>query len=70
MPKEKRCWYCKLHGQNILDEFGCCKRCETNLKKYPRWKRVPWLNTEQIAQEVLGFRQRFVIPKDDEQENW
>ena len=70
MTKEKRCWYCKLHGQDILDEFGCCKRCGTNLKKWPRWKKNSGLNTEQIAQEVLGLRQRFVVPKDDEQENW
>jgi len=68
--KYARCWYCKLNGYDILDKFGCCKRCGTNLKKYPYWKKKSELNTEQIAQEVLGIRQGFVLPKDNEQGNW
>jgi len=68
--KYTRCWFCKLNGNDILDKFGCCKRCGTNLKKYPRWKKKQQLNTEEIAKEVLGVRQGFIIPDDNEQGNW
>jgi len=65
--KYTRCWYCHINGYNILDEHGCCKRCGTNLKKYPKRDKLeyPDLTTEKIAQEVLGYREKFSIPTDD-----
>jgi len=64
--RDIRCWYCQLHGNDILDKFGCCKRCETNLIKYPhRGKLIyPGLNDEKLAQEVLGTREKCVIPSE------
>lgn len=70
--KDIRCWYCQLHGKNILDEFGCCKRCGTNLKKYPNRDShmYPELNTEKVSQEVLGTREKFNLPDDNDQGDW
>ena len=61
--KYVRCWYCHLHGYNMLDKFGCCKRCGTNLKKYPTREShlKPNLDDEKIAREVLGTREKFKI---------
>lgn len=61
------CWYCHLNGRNILDEFNCCKRCGTNLKKYPTRESHPYpdLDDEKIAQEVLGTREKCDIRDDN-----
>jgi len=64
------CWYCHLHDNknkssySILDKWGCCKRCGTNLKKWThRGKLIyPSLNDEKLAQEVLGTREKCDIP--------
>ncbi len=60
------CWYCHINGKNILDEHGCCKRCGTNLKKYPTLEshRYPELG-KKLDGEVLGHRDRFVIPDEN-----
>ncbi len=74
MPKQKQkqvtCWYCHLHGYNICDEWGCCKRCGTNLKKWSSRDKLiyPSLSDEKLAQEVLGTRERCDIPIDSETE--
>ena len=70
--KETRCWYCHLHGYNILDEFGCCKRCGTNLKRYPTRDKHPTLDLsdEKISREVLGTRWKFTIPDENDQDDW
>jgi len=34
------CWYCKMTGKNLLDKFGCCIGCETNLIRYPIFKET------------------------------
>lgn len=54
--RDLRCWYCKFHGVNILDKFGCCIRCGTNLKKYPTMKNLPYpkIDNDTIAKKVLG----------------
>jgi len=54
--KYLRCWYCKNNGTNMLDKFGCCNRCGTNLKKYPTMKTLPYpkIDDETIAKQVLG----------------
>lgn len=67
--KYVRCWYCSLNGYNILDASGSCKRCGTNLKKYPTREShiYPDLNTERITREVLGTREKFSIPYDSDQ---
>ena len=52
--KEITCWYCKIHGKNILDKHGCCKRCGTNLKKYPTRECHPYPKLDRIEREVLG----------------
>jgi hypothetical protein len=55
VQKRRQCWHCNLNGQDILDKFGCCKRCGTNLlnKKRPVY---PDLRDETICAEVLGQR--------------
>lgn len=70
--KDVRCWYCHLHGYNILDEFGCCKRCGTNLKKYPTRDShlKPNLDDDAIAGEVLGTRKSFTLADDNGQGDW
>ena len=70
--KYVRCWYCHLNGYTILDKHGCCKRCGTNLKKYPtREKHMkPDLSDEKIAREVLGTRTRFTIGDENDQGSW
>jgi len=62
--KKTTCWYCHLNGYAILDKWGCCKRCGTNLKKWShRGKLIyPSLNDEKLAREVLGTRERCDIP--------
>jgi len=69
MSKNLVCWYCRIHGYNILDEFDCCKRCGTNLKRWPIRKSHPYpdeikreFGDEKLSAEVLGTRQKFVIP--------
>jgi len=52
--KKITCWYCRLNGKNILDKYGCCKRCGTNLKKYPSRDKHLYPNLKNIDREVLG----------------
>lgn len=60
------CWNCRLHGPNILDEYGCCKRCGTNLKKYPTRDSHEYPDLgKKLEDEVLGQREKFNIPNDD-----
>jgi len=70
MSKQVTCWYCHLHGESICDEWGCCKRCGTNLKKWSSRDKLiyPSLSDERLAQEVLGTRERCDIPPDGEAE--
>jgi hypothetical protein len=70
--KYARCWNCHLNGFSILDNFGCCKRCGTNLKKYPtRDKHMkPDLSDERIAREVLGSRDKFTVRDENDQDDW
>lgn len=64
------CWYCHLHDNSkrssysILDKWGCCKRCGTNLKRWSRQGKLiyPSLNDGRLAQEVLGSRESCDIP--------
>lgn len=78
MPKQViTCWHCKLHGCNILDDFDCCKRCGTNLEKYPTHESHPYpeeirreFGDEKLAAKVLGTRQKFTVPPEfDEYRN-
>jgi rRNA maturation endonuclease Nob1 len=59
MEKAITCWYCKSNGKNILDEYGCCKRCGTNLKKWKKREdlKYPIKSQSQLENEVLGCRQ-------------
>jgi len=68
-----RCWYCKNNGIKILDKFGCCTRCGTNLKLYPTMKKLPYprIDNYTLSKEVLGQRKQFdlanrttIIPND------
>jgi len=70
--KDVRCWYCQLHGKNILDKYGCCKRCRTNLKKYPTRESLQYPDTsnEKIVREVLGTREKFIILDENDQDDW
>lgn len=56
MSKIITCWYCKLNGDDILDEYGCCKRCKTNLKKWKRRNDLPYPDMRNLEREVLGIR--------------
>lgn len=72
------CWYCHLHDDSkkssysILDKHGCCKRCGTNLKKYPTREshEYPDISNEKITREVLGTREKFAIFDENDQDNW
>lgn len=76
--KKQTCWYCKFRGNNILDEFGCCKRCGTNITRWKKRRSLPYpqglleskKGDKALDLEVLGHRERFVIPEDDEQGDW
>lgn len=70
--KYVRCWNCHLNGFDILDIFGCCKRCKTNITKYPsREKHLkPDLSDERVAREVLGSREKFTVNDDNSQDGW
>ena len=63
MSERITCWYCNISGPNILDESGCCKRCGTNLKKWPKRNKLgyPNINSDKLAREVLGTRERCTI---------
>ena len=67
MSKIITCWYCHMNGRNIIDKFNCCKRCGTNLKKYPTRESHPYpdLDDEKIAKEVLGTREKCDIRDDN-----
>lgn len=56
--KRMKCWYCGFEGVSILDKYGCCLRCKTNLKKYstPSSHPTPRMSSEAISTEVLGLR--------------
>lgn len=56
--KYRLCWYCQLHGKNILDKYGCCKRCGTNLKRWKSRSKLKYPNLSNIENEVLGIRQK------------
>jgi len=66
MKKVITCWNCHLNGRSILDEFGCCKRCGTNLQKYPTRDSHPYpdLDDKKLSQEVLGVREKCDITGD------
>lgn len=69
------CWYCNLiDGRGILDEYGCCRRCGTNLRRYPNRKDHPCPDLGQPHEyETLGHRERFMLPDEEaktEQEEW
>ena len=66
--KRMECWNCGLHGHSILDKYGCCLRCKTNLKKYPTESSHPYpnLSNETVSTEVLGLRTKI---KQEETEN-
>ena len=70
--KYVRCWHCHLNGFAILDVFGCCKRCGTNVTEYPtrEMHTKPDLSDERIAREVLGSREKFTVRNDDSQDDW
>jgi len=70
--KYLRCWYCHLNGYHILDKFECCKRCGTNLKKYPTRESHPKpdLDDAKIARKVLGTRTKFTILDENDQDGW
>ena len=76
--KNRTCWHCKLHGKNILDKYGCCKRCGTNLIKYPTYDSHPYpveilasaRGDSKLDAEVLGSRERFTVPEDSGQGDW
>ena len=76
MLKKLTCWYCHLNGYDVLNKLGCCKRCGTNLKKYPTRKSLPYpcsknrAADEQIDREVLGTREKFCIPDENDQDDW
>jgi len=74
------CWYCHLYlphsKKGILNEYGCCKRCGTNLKKYPTldshrpekcvaFGPVYVGNDEELEYEVLGIREKCNISNDE-----
>ncbi len=65
--KQTTCWYCHLHGVNILDKNGCCKRCKTNITKWSKRGELiyPGLNSEQLSQEVLGSREKFIAEPEE-----
>ena len=70
-----RCWYCRLHGNKdkVLDKYGCCKRCGTNLKRFPNRASHPYPDMSNLDAQVLGYRQKFTIPGDDieqDQRSW
>ncbi len=68
--KRITCWFCHINGRNILDKDGKCKRCGTNLKKYPIRDKHPYPNMKNLDREVLGHRDKFYIPDDSDQNNW
>lgn len=69
--KRITCWRCHLNGKNILDKYGCCKRCGTNLKKYPTLESHQYPDLEEKHEtETLGHRARFVITDSDGQGDW
>ena len=76
--KALACWNCRLIGNNILDEFGCCKRCGTNITKYPTKNSHAYprellgskAGDEALVVEVLGSREKFVIPEETDQNDW
>ena len=65
------CWYCGTTGINLLDEFGCCKKCKTNLVLYSTRDKHEYprelLSNEKLDEETLGHREKFVIPDDNDQ---
>jgi len=56
--KRMECWNCGHHGYSILDKYGCCLRCETNLTRYPTPSSHPRpnLSNEAVSTEALGLR--------------
>lgn len=70
--KITRCWHCRYnHPEGVLDEHGCCRRCGTNLRKYPTKAshRYPDLGRG-LEVEVLCYREHFAIPSCDDQGDW
>lgn len=65
MNKRITCWYCKNNGYNILDEFGCCKTCGTNLIKYPYRDSLKYPDMRNVENEILGHREPCEITQDD-----
>ena len=70
--KKTTCWFCHSNGYAILDKFGYCKRCGTNLKKYPTRDSIPYpkVSSDEVSREVLGTRDKFTIPDDNDQGDW
>ena len=76
--KRIHCWHCGHRSKELLDEFGCCKYCETNLIKYPMYDDHPYpeellLNGDanrKLDEEVLGHREKFTVPDDNDQGDW
>lgn len=66
--KRRSCWHCNLITDTILDKHGCCKRCGTNLTKYPTRKFLPYpkelIDHKLLEDNVLGDRAKFTLPED------
>jgi len=62
--ERRDCWYCSLEGTHILDKYGCCIRCGTNLKERKKMEELPYPNelkfenAEQFEKQILGYRQQ------------